>query len=110
MNYNFIKYNEPNLPVLNGGLYTGEPFKGPWGNVPVIPDAVSMIHYTLRSANPPPNAILQYGNSIRPGNNGQSMSNVHSIANTNIHCTGNETHAGKYRSFDPNPHEFYQAW
>lgn len=24
---------------LNGGLYTGEPFAGDWGNVPIVPDA-----------------------------------------------------------------------
>ena len=24
---------------LNGGLYTGEPFAGDWGNVPIVPDS-----------------------------------------------------------------------
>ena len=34
---------EPVAPVpprkINGGLYVGEPFAGPWGNVPIEPDA-----------------------------------------------------------------------
>lgn len=61
----------PPQPSLNGGLYTGEPFapSAPWGTVPVVPDAGYMIHYNLRSANPPLGAIYQYPGSIRPGNN-----------------------------------------
>lgn len=57
--------------ALNGGLYTGEPFKkdAPWGNVPVIPDAGFMVHYNLRSANPPQSALYQYPGTERPGNN-----------------------------------------
>ena len=57
--------------TLNGGLYTGEAFaKGaPWANVPVVPDAGYMIHYNLRSANPPSDALYQYPGTERPGNN-----------------------------------------
>lgn len=65
-------------PSLNGGLYTGEPFKknAPWANVPVIPTVGYMIHYNLRSANPPPGAIYQYPGNIRPGNNHEEMPGV----------------------------------
>lgn len=57
-------------PSLNGGLYNGEPFAGPWGNVPVTPDAVSMTTQTLKKAQPPPpfEATVQFGNTFRPGN------------------------------------------
>lgn len=65
-------------PKLNGGLYSGEPFaKGaPWGNVPVVPDAGYMIHYNLRSANPPTEALYQYPGYDRPGNNKANMIGV----------------------------------
>ena len=65
-------------PKLNGGLYTGEPFEenAPWANVPVIPDVDYMTFVNLRSANPPPGAILQYPGYERKGNNYQSMPGV----------------------------------
>jgi hypothetical protein len=44
-------------PSLNGGLYTGEPFKGDWGNVYVKPDVVYMNNVNLITANPPKNSI-----------------------------------------------------
>lgn len=28
----------------NGGLYTGELFEGPWGNVPIVPDSGSIMN------------------------------------------------------------------
>ena len=59
----------PKKPELNGGLYTGESFKGPWGNIPVIPEGSIMTHNTLRSANAPEEAHTQFGDLIRPGNN-----------------------------------------
>jgi hypothetical protein len=65
-------------PVLNGGLYTGEPFAkdAPWANVPIIPDAGYMTNVALRSANPPLAALTQYPGNNRPGNNTQSMPGV----------------------------------
>ena len=67
------KQNKMGIPPrdVNGGLYTGEPFRdgAPWANVPVIPDASYMIHYNLRSANPPADALTQYPGGERPGNN-----------------------------------------
>lgn len=70
--YNFDKNKYASIPErqLNGGLYTGEPFKkgAPWANVPVVPDEGYMTHVNLQSANPPKAALYQY-NNIRPGNN-----------------------------------------
>lgn len=69
--YAYLDYKSP-VPIIprkvNGGLYTGEPAKGPWGNTSVIPDAQ---YYTenLRSANPPPNFEYQAVSTLRPGNN-----------------------------------------
>lgn len=72
LEYSYIDMVQPNgVPprALNGGLYTGAPFKqnAPWANVPVVPEADS---YTknLESANPPPNAIF-IPSFTRPGNN-----------------------------------------
>lgn len=69
--YSFLDYSSP-VPIIprkpNGGLYTGETAKGPWGNYGVIPDAQ---YYTenLRSANPPPDFQYQTVTTLRPGNN-----------------------------------------
>lgn len=71
-------------PTLNGGLYTGEQFApgAPWGNVPATPDAGFMIHYNLRSANPPPGAVYQYpGGASRPGNNTPNMHGISKLKN-----------------------------
>lgn len=63
-------------PAPNGGLYTGTPFAGPWGNVPVIPDVDYMTHINLKSANPPKEALMQYPGGVRLGNNHQTMPGV----------------------------------
>lgn len=65
-------------PALNGGLFTGEPFKkdAPYANIPIVPDAGYMIHYALRSANPPVEALYQYPGGFRPGNNTPIMPGV----------------------------------
>ena len=67
-------YVPPPPRALNGGLYTGEPFKenAPWANVPVVPDVDYMNNVNLRSANPPPQALYQYQGNVRPGNNYQN--------------------------------------
>lgn len=67
-----------NVPVspLNGGLYTGEAFNGPWGNVPVIPDGDYMTHVNLASANGPSEALKQYAGGPRQGNNDPRMPGV----------------------------------
>ena len=73
---------------LNGGLYTGEPFKAnaPWANVPVVPDAAYMIHYNLRSANPPPEALLHYPGTVRPGNNEPVYDGITRLGGVNQNC------------------------
>ena len=56
-------------PDYNGGLYTGAPFSGPWGTIPVTPTTSNLIHNNLRSAEPPPGATTQYPGTNRLGNN-----------------------------------------
>lgn len=98
----------PKKPELNGGLYTGEPFKGPWGNYPVIPDVVPMTKETLtmQTQPPTPGSTEQFDPTmLRPGNNmplitkdpSSKFSDVH-----NFHCTSFDVpQNSKIRSFDP---------
>lgn len=74
--------------ALNGGLYTGEPFAkdAPWANVPVIPDVTYMVHHNLRSANPPPQALVHYPGTVRPGNNEPLYEGVKRIGGWNQNC------------------------
>ena len=77
-----LRWNSPNeiMPTptyYNAGLYTGESFKGPWGNIPVAPTTTNMIQNNLRSANPPPGAIYQYPGTNRLGNNYIAMPGVY---------------------------------
>ena len=60
----------PNRP--NGGLYTGVPAYGPWGAVPVVPEATSMTYNTLKSEVP---QTLVPGGQTRPGNNTMDFGN-----------------------------------
>ena len=53
----------------NVGLYAGPQSTEPWANIPVIPSGTNLIHYNLRSANPPPGATEQYVGTDRLGNN-----------------------------------------
>ena len=58
-------------PALNGGLYTGRPFRqgAPWANAPVRPTLAAMTQTTLRSADAPTLALYQMPAMTRPGNN-----------------------------------------
>ena len=56
-------------PVPNGGLYGGPQAVGDYASIHVIPTATNMIHYNLRSANPPPGAINQFPGTNRDRNN-----------------------------------------
>ena len=41
LSYSYIDWKYPLAPPpfkVNGGLYTGEAAKGPWGNYPVLPE------------------------------------------------------------------------
>ncbi|QOI90171.1 hypothetical protein QKU58_gp160 [Pyramimonas orientalis virus] len=88
-------------PALNGGLYTGEKFSGPWGNQYVQPDVVFLNNKNLVSAKPPQKALTQYGNIVRPGNSVPQFQNVHQYSKEhNIVCTGKVPKTG-YKSFDP---------
>ena len=87
--YDYPTYVPPPAPKLNGGLYTGEPFAkdAPWGNVPVIADIDYMVHYNLRSANPPIEALYQYPGTVRPGNNWQQMTGLGKPNGYDFICT-----------------------
>jgi hypothetical protein len=93
--YNFDKNNYATIPPaqLNGGLFTGEPFKqnAPYRNFPVVPDEGYMTNINLKSANPPPGATTQY-NNIRPGNNYHSSIGVqlYNEKNYNFTCPPNK--------------------
>jgi len=64
-------------PLPNGGLYNAPQSTNPWANIPVIPTDLNMIHYNLRSANPPPGATEQYVGTDRLGNNYAPMIGVY---------------------------------
>ena len=86
-------------PSYNGGLYTGPPFAGPWGNIPVTPTASNMTHNNLRSAEPPPGATQQYPGSNRQGNNFNAMPGVNwfkkqSQGPYRIQCTNSKQTGG----------------
>lgn len=71
LGYSYIDSND-NVPApknrVNGGLYTGEAAKGPWGSVPVIADPTELSR-NLMSANPPRDAEKLPMTLLRPGNN-----------------------------------------
>jgi hypothetical protein len=83
-------------PSYNAGLYTGLPFEGPWGNIPITPTAAGTTHDALRSANPPPGATQMYatGATNRPGNSYSAKPGVnhydggHGGKMHTIRCTG----------------------
>lgn len=87
--YNFDSNRYAKIPPapLNGGLYTGEPFKknAPYANIPVVPDEGYMTNYNLRSANPPLEALYQY-NNFRPGNNIFGTPGIEYVANHRMTC------------------------
>jgi hypothetical protein len=64
-------------PLPNGGLFRGPQSNKPWANIPVIPTDTNLIHYNLKSANPPPGATQQYVSTDRLGNNYAPMIGVY---------------------------------
>ena len=86
---------------LNGGWFTGEPFRkgAGWATVPVIPEAGHMTSDTLLSANPPPGATTQSVGYPRAGNNCQTMPNVMHLESPNntIACTGSAAAAAEHQ-------------
>ena len=61
----------------NGGLYNAPQATGPWASIPVIPSDLNLVHFNLRSANPPPGATEQYVGTDRLGNNYAPMIGVY---------------------------------
>jgi len=61
----------------NGGIFGGPQSTEPWANIPVTPSGTNLIHYNLRSANPPPGATEQYVGTDRLGNNYNPMIGVY---------------------------------
>ncbi len=103
-------YMKPPRPILNGGLYTGEPFSegAPWANVPVSPDVAYLIHKNLSTSKPPKAATTQYPGGIREGNNYQVMPGVRYIpeygilANDHPHgvtCDGGEINKCRFSKY-----------
>jgi len=89
MAYSFLDY-KPNVPcpprAVNGGLYTGKPAQGNWGNYPVIPEP-HILAENLLSANPPPIAAKQPVSFNRPGNNYVKYPyHIHPNKELNIKC------------------------
>jgi hypothetical protein len=69
--YSYIDTNPLPLPPrqVNGGLYTGESAKGPWGNVPIEPEAHTMARKMVELGGGRERAVAQMPTSERPGNN-----------------------------------------
>ena len=94
-------------PEYNAGLYTGAPFAGPWGNIPVEATAAGHTHDALMSANPPPNANVMYstGGQDRIGNSFSNKPGVFKYngglgqSHYNIKCTARQSggRRNKYR-------------
>ena len=61
----------------NGGIFGGPQSTGPWANIPVVPSDTNLVHFNLRSANPPPGATEQYVGTDRLGNNYSPMIGVY---------------------------------
>ena len=70
LGYSYIDQTVSEIPprLPNGGLDTGPQATGPWGNIPVIPDAIAYSQ-NLLSANPPKYAERLPVSYERPGNN-----------------------------------------
>ena len=62
---------------VNGGLYTGEPAKGPWGNVPIVPEA--HLYQAALPTDLSPVGVYHIPGYTRPGNNTQEFPNHQKI-------------------------------
>jgi len=71
LGYSYVDWKFPLAPPprkVNGGLYTGTPASGPWGNYPVTPEPNDLAK-NLLSANPPKDAEKIPSTYSREGNN-----------------------------------------
>jgi hypothetical protein len=67
---------------VNGGLYTGEPARGPWGNVSIVPEAhIYQLHLPTELS---PLGVYHIPGYTRPGNNTQEFP-YHSKISDNLH-------------------------
>jgi hypothetical protein len=85
---------------LNGGIYSGEQAKGPWGHIPVTPTTTNYIYNNLKTAEPPPGALITYPGTDRMGNNYQAMPGIENYRNNNygpfkINCSNSLMNGGK---------------
>lgn len=110
----FSDYNRNDSMIppapLNGGLYMGEKFAGPWGNIDIKPDVVNMTRNGLKLTEvpPPEEAFNQYGDIFRPGNNEPDILGKE-YTNDKIAClskTSKKSNTSKCMSFDPNAEKF----
>lgn len=116
--YDSKKMVPPKAPELNGGLYTGEPFAGAWGNVPVLPDVTPLTTKTLLMQDHEPMGALatqQYDPGLlRPGNNAPlSVQMAMYSSNVNFACTtfpAEKKLVAPPRSFDPSHHVVGASW
>ena len=86
---NILPYHQWNNPNVNSpahqyqsGVFTGPQAYGPWGGIPVTPTTSNMINNNLKSANPPPEATIQYPGTDHLGNNFSAMPGVNWYNNT----------------------------
>lgn len=93
MKYAFIDYSSPVSPpprLVNGGLYTGEAARGPWGNVPVVPEPHVLAENLLSAVpQPPPTAQKMAMSTERPGNNHVQLpyyTNFNDATHPNLKC------------------------
>ena len=75
-------------PPVNCGLYIGERFNGPWGNVDIVPDVVYFTKQALKFNDiaPPPEAFNQFGNIFRPGNSEPNIVDSNKYEPSQIAC------------------------
>lgn len=79
--YAFIDPADPHgVPerLVNGGLYTGEVAKGPWGNVAVVPEPHVLSQSIKNAWGGPGSAVGAWKaatTTVRPGNNPVSFPN-----------------------------------
>ena len=90
--YSYIEEEHKNLPLPparpNGGLYTGNDASGPWGAIPVPPEAVVYTTQNLKSANPPTPALSHPYTFLRPGNNQVTYPTHTKLPNYNFNVVG----------------------
>jgi len=93
LSYSYIDWQYPLPPPprkVNGGLYTGTPARGLWGNFPVVPEP-NELEQNLLSANPPPNAEKLPITYNREGNNHVTYPHYGPLGDIygNIYCRKN---------------------